>query len=241
MKTRPAPHRLPSAFTLIELITVIAIIAILMGLLFPAISSAKDGARRSKAGTVVKNIVNSCKAYANDYGKYPPVPEALEKGGGGGGGGSNQGQAPNAFYSYGDKQEGKCLVDNNQLFDVLRAIARGPNNNHDLNKRQQKYFEDQRASDSKNPREGFCDGKEFDSKQEGQLMDPWGTQYCIILDADGDEAINIKDIYSDQTDDLRYAAVAFSLGKNQKRGGKGYETFKKERSNEAPEDIASWN
>src|SRR5688500_1250239 len=131
MKTRPVTLRPHFAFTLIELITVIAIIAILMALLFPAMSGAREGARRGKAGTVVRNIVNACKGYASDYGKYPPVQEALDGGGGGGGKGDST-------LSFGDQKEGLCKANNNELFDVLRAIARGANEEHALNKRQQK-------------------------------------------------------------------------------------------------------
>jgi prepilin-type N-terminal cleavage/methylation domain-containing protein len=234
MNTRPATIRPQFAFTLIELITVIAIIAILMGLLFPAMSGAREGARRGKAGTVVRNIVNACKGYSSDYGKYPPVPAALD---GGGGGGANS----DSTLSFGDQQEGLCKVSNNELFDVLRAIGRGANEEHVLNKRQQKYFEESKATDPKNPRDGFCDGKEFDTELQGRLMDPWGGQYCVVLDADGDEVIKMSSFYSDLTDDLRFSAVAFALAKDGKRGGKGYEgKFKKDKSNEAPDDIVSW-
>ena len=232
MKTHPATLRTQFAFTLIELITVIAIIAILMALLFPARSGAREGARRGKAGTVVRNIVNSCKSYATDYGKYPPVEEAKDGGGGAGG---------ESTLSFGDTKEGACKADNNELFDVLRAISRGANAEHALNKRQQKYFEESKATDPKNPRDGFCDGKEFDAELQGRLMDPWGTQYCVVLDADGDETIKMSSIYTDQTDPIRYSAVAYALAKDGKRGGKGYEgKLRKEKSNEPPDDIVSW-
>jgi prepilin-type N-terminal cleavage/methylation domain-containing protein len=241
MKTNRWQH----AFTLIELITVIAIIAILMGLLFPALSSAKENARRTKAGTAVRNIVNSCKQYVTDYGKFPPV-KAAEDGDAGGGGGGSSGDEPeaNEYYSFGDIEKGKCKVNNNELFDVLRAIARGENENHKLNKRQSRYFEDQKATDPKNPREGFLDGPEFPKEKLGQLVDPWGTQYCVILDKDGDEQVNLGAIFEDlaaPTNTIRFSALSFALAKDGKLGGKGYEgRLRKERSSEAPDDIVSW-
>jgi prepilin-type N-terminal cleavage/methylation domain-containing protein len=232
MKTHPRIFRGASAFTLIELITVMAIISILMGLLVPMISIARTTTLATKAKTVSKAIVTACKNYATDYGKYPPIPSALAT--------AANGATP-GYYSYGDTQTAKCKVTNNQLFDVLRGIDRDPNDSHKLNRRKQRYFEESKATDARNPRDGFADGKDFPSEIQGQLLDPWGKQYCVILDADGDESLNLGDFFQDLTEPLRDTAVAFSMGKNNEIGGKGYQgRLRKERSNEAPEDAVSW-
>ena len=234
MKTCPPPSNSRVAFTLIELITVIAIIAILMGLLFPAIAIAREIARRNKAATIEKSIVVACKSYATDYGKHPPIPGALVAAG-------SAGNVDHSYYAYGDTEAGKCKVANNQLFDVLRAIARGPNSDHALNRRKQSYFEETKATDSRNPREGFADGKDFAEEIQGQLFDPWGKQYCIILDADGDNILKLDAFFQDLTDPVRNSAAAFAMAKNLVIGGKGYlGRLRKERSNEAPEDVISW-
>jgi prepilin-type N-terminal cleavage/methylation domain-containing protein len=225
MKTRLRPQQ---AFTLIELITVIAIISILMALLFPAIAAVKESSRRTKASTVVKDIVNSCKNYAIEYGKNPPVAAAAV--------------AAGSYSSFGDITNGKCKVDNNALFDILRAIPKGENALHVLNPRQQKYFEQPKATDTKFPRDGFMDGTDFAAKA-GQLLDPWGTEYCVVLETDNDDLIDMKDFYSDLTgnDSIRVSAAAFSMAKDGKRGGKGYEgLFRKTSSPQAPDDIVSW-
>lgn len=229
---RSLPKLQAAAFTLIELLTVIAIIAVLMGLLFPALSGAKEQARRADAGTAVRNIVSACKSFYNDYGKFPPASGALD-------GDVNTSGA----YSFGDTAAGKCKVENSTLFDILRAISRGDNTNHALNKRQQKYIEMGKAKDAKNPRGGFCDGSEF-TKSQGALMDPWGAQYCIVLDADGDGKIDMGTFYTDMAGDtnaIRVDAACFSMGKDNIRGAKGYEgKFRKPSSSEAPDDIVSW-
>ena len=73
-------------FTLIELLVVIAIIGILMALILPAISSAREAARRTKCMNNVKNIDLAMQAYLNLIQKLPNAttwgedPQALLEG-----------------------------------------------------------------------------------------------------------------------------------------------------------------
>jgi len=233
MSTRTSLRQPPvAAFTLIELLTVIAIIAILMALLFPALSGAKEQARRASAGTAVRNIVNASKSYYNDYGKFPPVAAALD--------------GTKSYLSFGDATAGHCAVTNDQLFDILRAIPRssGPNNGHKMNMRQQKYFEMSKAKDKANPRDGFTDGSEFVTNQ-GRLMDPWGTQYCIVLDAADKDTIDISHFYSDSSFKppdglLRLSAASYSLGKDIKLGKNGDGNLRNTTSGQLSDDVVSW-
>jgi prepilin-type N-terminal cleavage/methylation domain-containing protein len=59
------------AFTLIELLVVIAIIIILCAFLLPAISAAKERAKRIVCVNNLKQIGDALTLFANDYGKYP--------------------------------------------------------------------------------------------------------------------------------------------------------------------------
>lgn len=59
------------AFTLIELLIVIAIIGILMALLFPAVNGAIDAARKAQAKNDVTQIATAVIAYETEYGKLP--------------------------------------------------------------------------------------------------------------------------------------------------------------------------
>jgi prepilin-type N-terminal cleavage/methylation domain-containing protein/prepilin-type processing-associated H-X9-DG protein len=61
-------------FTLIELLVVIAIIALLMGILMPALSRAREQARRQNCGGRVKQQALGLHIYAQDYDGKLPLP-----------------------------------------------------------------------------------------------------------------------------------------------------------------------
>ena len=71
LKTENRKLKTPSAFTLIELLIVIAIIGILMSLLFPAVNSAIDAARKAQAKNDAVQIATAITAYETEYGRLP--------------------------------------------------------------------------------------------------------------------------------------------------------------------------
>src|SRR5438067_12463547 len=62
-----------SAFTLIELLVVMTLIAILLGIGYPAFTSVMESARKTQAKNEEQQIVAAVNAFYTDYGKYPLV------------------------------------------------------------------------------------------------------------------------------------------------------------------------
>ena len=60
-----------NAFTLIEMLVVIAIIAILMALIFPAVNKARKLATRTRAQVAVKDIRTAFLGYFDEYKRWP--------------------------------------------------------------------------------------------------------------------------------------------------------------------------
>src|SRR5206468_8522521 len=94
-----------SAFTLIEMIVVILIIATLAAMIMTGASSLIDRARKVQAKNDVTQIVNAMNAYYTKYGKYPMVD-------------ANQGT--DTLYGKSGTAPG-----NEDLCNVLRALATG--------------------------------------------------------------------------------------------------------------------
>jgi type II secretory pathway pseudopilin PulG len=230
MNTGPRSTLSVGAFTLLELLTVIGIIAILMGLLFPVLAIVRNGARVAQAKNDIKQIEAAVKAYYADYGKYPPLTVA----------GASDAAPGQRDQLVGDPAANAKEI-NSKLFNTLRAIAEDPNLEHKLNPRRVVFLETRGVSDPEQPRGGFLDrtgGKNTGNR--GCYFDPWGNQYNVVIDTNADNQLDLDQCYTDfgGAEKPRDTVGVFSLGKDNKLGDKGDRRLGVGRN--ASDDITSW-
>src|SRR5438552_8921923 len=197
--------RNPAAYTLVEMIGVILIIATLAALLMTGASGVFDRARRTQAKNDVTQLVTAINAFYTEYGRYPVNVPA--------------GNTTDAFFGTGAVPAGSTSYTNNDvLLDVLRnnTDPSGPNlaTVNLLNPRQIPFLSPGGAKNTVPPRGGIATDRRY--------YDPWGSQYAVLIDTNYDNTLTNP--YSDTdgsagTTPLRLGAVAYSYGKNGALGG----------------------
>jgi len=185
--------RNPAAFTLIEMIVVMLIIATLVALFVGAASNTFDRARRAQAKNDVTQIVTAVNAFYTEYGKYP-VPS---------------GTTTDAFFGSGTAPAGCTLIGNN---DLLFSALRGLDNT--TNPRAIVFLSPGGAKNTVPPRGGIA--------TDNRYYDPWGSQYAVAIDSNYDNTLTNPYSDTDGSAGivpLRVGAIAYSYGKNGQLGG----------------------
>lgn len=176
------------AFTLLELLVVISIIAVLAGILLPVGSGVLDRAKKVDAKVTMTSAITAIKAYQTEYGQYPTEPPDAA------GGGTPMDMTFDTGSSSPSSGQGGR---NGLLFDVLRALnnptgggGAGSAAYKALNSRKIVYFESKDVKNVGDPRGGFIPsatssggGTIKTGFTAGDLVDPWGNLFCFRIDS----------------------------------------------------------
>jgi prepilin-type N-terminal cleavage/methylation domain-containing protein len=189
--TLPRSRRQRAGFTLVELLTVIAIIGILAALLLTVLAAAKRSALKAKAQTEMQGLVTAIQGYDSAYGRFPVSPAVQAAAGANAGIAASQNgdftyggtfQSPTGSQSVGTLIAGSIMT-NAEVIAILMNLTNYPgggatvNANYQKNPQQTVFLSARMSGDTSSPGVGT----------DLVYRDPWGNPYVITMDLNYDE------------------------------------------------------
>ncbi|MGA0334176.1 MAG: type II secretion system protein [Kiritimatiellia bacterium] len=169
-------------FTLIEMLVVIAIITVLAGLLFPAVSKGILTAKRNKAAAEAKSIAGAIDMFYRDYGWMPDRP---------------------ADQGFDDSEEDIDNQAEQSYFDEITPS----DSNAPVTERIVAVLMAEPGTENVNPRKKVY--LDLDTPITNKLiLDPWGQPYVIKLDRNFDGKVE----YFSQPSQYNTRSIVISAG-----------------------------
>jgi prepilin-type N-terminal cleavage/methylation domain-containing protein len=181
----PSSRRLRAGFTLVEMLVVIAIIAILASMLLPVLSKVRVSAQKAQAKLQMQDLVTDIIKYDSDYGRFPVSPAVQAAAGSGDFTYGGSLFADNIANSVLPATDSVYTTNNSEviaiLMDITDTSVTAVNQNHQKNP-QSTIFLNAKMTGDTNTWPGVGSDLVY--------RDPWGNPYVITMDLNYDEQCN---------------------------------------------------
>ena len=210
-------------FTLIELLVVVGIIAVLAGLILPAVIGGQERGRIASAKSDMATLTLALKQLETTYGKFANKS-----------GSTYSFNGKNAGYSDGDsfiRVSGGERDAYNAFIAELSDPANGGLSSLNINKRKIRFLD---------PRGDYDPTMNYDAADNLNKLwlDPWGNPYVIMLNIDGSNEIAVPAAKAGVDDiNLATSIAIYSCGPNgEDDGGRNQENG----GDDFTDDITGW-
>lgn len=233
-------------FTLVEMLTVVAIIGILAGLIIPTVVIAQRRGRETQAKSDISGIMTALKQLKSDYNR------CLAQSGnkyhaGGVSASSSQTSTFSCSVGHSPSQSHTVIRVDGDLYDALIAELSAPKNgglSSDMkklvNKRKKVYLD---------PKNGFNPTANYntDANKENLWRDPWGNPYVIYIGVDADHQMKMA---ASNSSVIATGIAVYSFGPNGEDDGGCNSSLDAcissvsgngSSNHKNHDDIASWN